>query len=166
MVGPEGRLFVSGSQLGQVTLMKQTVLRTIVAALISLISGSVWGCALPIRQEQETLQDHLVQGAMRERDAAYERLAKAITAYCEAKHATLEARYGCVLDRRLEWLRLRQTHQEEPDGLISTGSSRVNNDGDDQTSSLIKCDRASAHMICMDRHSALAENREKRSGTP
>jgi predicted lipoprotein len=91
--------------------MKQTMLRLITVALMST---AAWGCAVPVPQEQETLPAHLMQIAMQDREAAYEQLAKAMTVYCKAKHATLEARHTCLLERRLEWLHLRQVYTKRP----------------------------------------------------
>ena len=45
--------------------------------------------------------DGLVRDALREREAAYVRVAKAITHYCSVSTDTVDARQACILERRL-----------------------------------------------------------------
>jgi hypothetical protein len=82
--------------------------------VVALMSAAAWGCTVPVQQEHETVPDHLMQIAMQDREAAFEQLAKAMTLYCRAKHATTEARHTCLLERRLEWLHLRQAYAKRP----------------------------------------------------
>jgi hypothetical protein len=60
--------------------------------LASLILG---GCASYTSQEAE------IKEALQEREAAYIRLAKAITSYCSVNTETIDARQACIVERRL-----------------------------------------------------------------
>jgi len=46
-------------------------------------------------------EDVVIRQAVQERDAAYIRLAKAITSYCSVSAETVDARQTCILERRL-----------------------------------------------------------------
>ena len=46
-------------------------------------------------------EETVVRQALQEKDAAYVRLAKAITSYCSASTETLDARQSCIVERRL-----------------------------------------------------------------
>lgn len=59
---------------------------------VSLILG---GCASYNSQDAE------IKEALQAREAAYIRLAKAITSYCSVSTDTLEARQACIVERRL-----------------------------------------------------------------
>lgn len=59
--------------------------------LVSIILG---GCAY-------SSEDAVVRQALQEKDAAYVRLAKAITSYCSVSTETIDARQACILERRL-----------------------------------------------------------------
>jgi hypothetical protein len=74
-----------------------------------LISCILGGCATHSAED-------VVIGALQDRDTAYVRLAKAITAYCSASTETMDARQTCILERRLA--------AEQPQGaqlIIPTG---------------------------------------------
>lgn len=60
--------------------------------LVSLVLG---GCA------SYNSQDAQIKQALQEREAAYIRLAKAITSYCSVSTETIEARQACIMERRL-----------------------------------------------------------------
>jgi hypothetical protein len=60
-----------------------------------LVSCTLGGCA------SHGSENTLVGEALQERDAAYIRLAKAITSYCSASTETVDARQTCMLERRL-----------------------------------------------------------------
>lgn len=60
-----------------------------------LVSGILGGCA------SYSSEDAVVRQALQEKDAAYIRLAKAITSYCSVSTETIDARQACILDRRL-----------------------------------------------------------------
>lgn len=46
-------------------------------------------------------QDAVVTQALQEKEAAYVRLAKAITSYCSVSTQTMDARQSCIVERRL-----------------------------------------------------------------
>jgi hypothetical protein len=58
-----------------------------------LLSCTFGGCA--------SSDDVVLREALQERDAAYIRLAKAITSYCSVSAETMDARHTCILERRL-----------------------------------------------------------------
>ena len=60
-----------------------------------LVSGILGGCA------SYGSEDAVVRQALQEKDAAYVRLAKAITSYCSVSTETIDARQNCILERRL-----------------------------------------------------------------
>jgi hypothetical protein len=59
-----------------------------------LLSCTLGGCALYSSEEV------VIKQAFQERDAAYVRLAKAITSYCSVSTKTVDARDTCILERR------------------------------------------------------------------
>ena len=59
-----------------------------------LVSCILGGCAT------YSSEDAVVRQALQEKDAAYVRLAKAITSYCSLSTETLDARQTCILERR------------------------------------------------------------------
>lgn len=65
------------------------------AAKLLLISSIFGGCA------SYSSEDAVIKEALQEREAAYIRLAKAITSYCSASTETLDARQACIMERRL-----------------------------------------------------------------
>jgi hypothetical protein len=73
----------------------------------SLILG---GCA------SYSSQDAGVKAALQEREDAYIRLAKAITAYCSVSTETLDARHACIVERRLSLLQFQKDRQILPMG--------------------------------------------------
>jgi hypothetical protein len=79
--------------------------------LASLIFG---GCA------SYNLQDAEIKEALQEREAAYLRLAKAITSYCSVSTDTLEARQACIMERRLS-----QSDNDQRILLIEPSTSRL-----------------------------------------
>jgi hypothetical protein len=68
------------------------------AAKLLLASLILGGCASYNLQEAE------IKEALRERNAAYIRLAKAITSYCSVSTETIDARQACIVERRLSQL--------------------------------------------------------------
>lgn len=79
--------------------------------LASLIFG---GCASYNSQDAE------IKEALQEREAAYIRLAKAITSYCSVSTDTLEARQACIMERRLS-----QSDNDQRILLIEPSTSRL-----------------------------------------
>ena len=67
----------------------------ITAAKLLLASLILGGCASHYSQDAE------IKEALQEREAAYIRLAKAITSYCSASTETIDARQACIIERRL-----------------------------------------------------------------
>jgi hypothetical protein len=65
------------------------------AAKLLLASLLLGGCASHNSQEVE------IKEALKEKEAAYIRLAKAITSYCSVSTDTIDARQACILERRL-----------------------------------------------------------------
>ena len=65
------------------------------AATLLLASFILGGCASYNSQEAE------IKEALQEREAAYIRLAKAITSYCSVSTETIDARQACIVKRRL-----------------------------------------------------------------
>ena len=49
-------------------------------------------------------EDVALKEAWQEKEAAYIRLAKAITSYCSVSNETMDARHACILERRLSVL--------------------------------------------------------------
>jgi hypothetical protein len=66
-----------------------------VLGTLLLLSCTLGGCA------SYGSDDVVIREALQERDAAYIRLAKAITTYCSASTETVDARQTCILERRL-----------------------------------------------------------------
>jgi hypothetical protein len=60
-----------------------------------LVSCILGGCA------SYSSEDAGVRQALQEKEAAYIRLAKAITSYCSASTETVDARETCIVERRL-----------------------------------------------------------------
>lgn len=59
-----------------------------------LVSGILGGCT------SYSSEDAVVRQALQDKDAAYIRLAKAITSYCSVRTETIDARQTCILERR------------------------------------------------------------------
>ena len=70
-------------------------MNTQVAGKLLLVSCILGGCA------SHSSEDAAVRQALQEKEAAYMRLAKAITSYCSVSTGTLDARQACILERRL-----------------------------------------------------------------
>ena len=60
-----------------------------------LVSCILGGCA------SFSSEDAVVREALQEKEAAYIRLAKAITSYCSASTETIDARHACIVEQRL-----------------------------------------------------------------
>jgi len=73
-----------------------------------LVSCTLAGCA------SQRSDDVTVGQALLERDAAYVRLAKAITSYCAVSTETIGARQACILERRLS-----SEHSEDTQRIVS-----------------------------------------------
>jgi hypothetical protein len=74
--------------------------RTVAMAIVSMPLLS--GCAAYISD------DAFLTQALQEREAAYTRLAKAITRYCTVTTDTLEARHACISEQHLLLLPIEQ----------------------------------------------------------
>jgi hypothetical protein len=59
-------------------------------------------------------QEAAVEEAWQEKEAAYIRLAKAITSYCSVSTETMDDRQTCILERRLSVLRSESGQQGVP----------------------------------------------------
>ena len=71
------------------------VMTHITAAKLLLVGLILGGCAPHYSQDPE------IKEAWQEREAAYIRLAKAITSYCSVSTETIDARQACIIERRL-----------------------------------------------------------------
>lgn len=116
----------------------------VMVLLLLLFAGSIWGCAASVRD------DALLRDAFQEREAAYARLAQAMTAYCAVRHPSLEARQTCVVDKRLELLHIRQLNEETVARFASdpTSPSRLPDTGEGGTFPRIRCERAGEQTTC------------------
>ncbi len=90
--------------------MSRTILRAI---CLLLVVGSLGGCGASV------LGDASVREAIQEREAAYARLARAISAYCSARTDAHEAWAQCVTEKQLQTRQLYQAGLEG--GLRGTG---------------------------------------------
>jgi hypothetical protein len=64
-------------------------------ATLLVLSGVLGGCT------SYNSENVVIREALQEKEAAYIRLAKAITSYCSVSTDTLDARQTCILERRL-----------------------------------------------------------------
>ena len=71
-----------------------------VAPVLVIVSSLMAGCA------SSQSGDAIVEQAVLEREAAYVRVAKAITHYCSVTHDTLDSRQACILEHRLPLLQI------------------------------------------------------------
>lgn len=78
-------------------MIKQT------AAMLAILSFLTGGCAA------YHSDDAFVREALQEREAAYMRVAKAITHYCSVSTETLDSKQACILERQLSLLQVKQT---------------------------------------------------------
>jgi len=74
-----------------------------------LLSCILGGCA------SYSSEDVVVGQALQERDAAYVRLARAITSYCSVSTETMDARQTCILERRFA-----AEHQADAQRMVPT----------------------------------------------
>ncbi len=82
------------------------------AAMLAILSFLIGGCAA------YQSDDAFVREALQEREAAYVRVAKAITHYCSVSTDTLDSRQACILERRLSLLQV-----EQPQLVLNTPAS-------------------------------------------
>ena len=73
----------------------RTIMNTRSAAILWLASSVFAGCSTYSPQEA------IIAEALQEREAAYVRLAKAITAYCSMSTETINARQACIVEQQL-----------------------------------------------------------------
>lgn len=73
---------------------------TRIAPILAILSSLIGGCAA------SHSDDAVVREALQEREAAYVRVAKAITHYCSVSTDTLDSRQACILERRLSLLQI------------------------------------------------------------
>lgn len=78
------------------------------AAVLAISSFVIVGCAA------YQSDDVLIRKALQEREAAYTRVAKAITHYCSVSTETLDSRQACILERRLSSLQIEQPRSSTP----------------------------------------------------
>ena len=83
--------------------------RTLIMTLL-VLNSTLAGCA------SQSSDDAGMREALRAKDAAYVRLAKAITSYCSVVTDTIDAKEACIFERRLaaEGLDARETLQAVP----------------------------------------------------
>lgn len=109
--------------------------------VLLLFAGSIWGCVASARD------DVSLRDAFQEREAAYAKLANAMTTYCAVRHSSLEVRQTCVVDKRVELLHIRQLN-EEAMGQLPSDPPRSPGRGKGKTFPLIKCERAGGQTTC------------------
>jgi hypothetical protein len=68
--------------------------------ILAVLSSLMGGCA------SYQSDDAIVRDALLEREAAYVRVAKAITHYCSVTTDTLDSKQACILERRLSLLQM------------------------------------------------------------
>ena len=71
-----------------------------IAPVLVILSSLMAGCA------SSPSGDAIVKQAVMEKEAAYVRVAKAITHYCSVTHDTLDSRQACILEHRLPLLQI------------------------------------------------------------
>ena len=71
-----------------------------IAPVLVILSSLMAGCA------SSPSDDAIVKQAVMEKEAAYVRVAKAITHYCSVTHDTLDSRQACILEHRLPLLQI------------------------------------------------------------
>ena len=71
-----------------------------IAPVLVILSSLMAGCA------SSPSDDAIVKQAVMEKEAAYVRVAKAITHYCSITHDTLDSRQACILEHRLPLLQI------------------------------------------------------------
>ncbi len=76
--------------------------------LLVSLGCALGGCA------SHSSEEAVVKQALQEKEAAYIRLAKAITSYCSASTETVDARHSCIVERRLATERPDDTPQIVP----------------------------------------------------
>lgn len=70
--------------------------------IIVMTIGVLLGGCVAVHSEE----DAVVKEAQHQREAAYIRLAKAITRYCAVSTHTVESRDACILEQRLSLLQI------------------------------------------------------------
>ena len=78
------------------------------AATLLVVTCILGGCA------SHNSEDAAIREALQEKQAAYIRLAKAITSYCAVSTDTLDARQACIVERRLAVERPENSQQIVP----------------------------------------------------
>jgi hypothetical protein len=122
------------------------------AVALLLITGPLWGCA------DKGYDDALVREALQEREAAYARLAKAISTYCSARDEFLEARTNCILEKRLDLLRIRQSSEDGSSVHTATAQTAFSEITARSSASLVTCERTRWRTTCQRISPALAED--------
>src|SRR5881397_3893241 len=125
------------------------MLKQVLSAL--LVAGSLWGCSASV---QDTV---LVREAWEERESGYARVARAISTYCAASNESPEARQRCVLERRLELVRLRQGNQDGNSPQFATPQALLTGHGNGNSTLVVRCERARVETTCRRIPVALAE---------
>lgn len=129
-------------------MVKETLVHSLA---MMLIAASLWGCTASARDRAQLLD------ALAQREAAHARLAKAITAYCGARHDSLEARHHCAFEQYLEVQRLEQGNGDSDSIGATEGRLFVRNEGERASLSLVKCERARLQTTCRHMAPLLAE---------
>lgn len=122
------------------------------AVALLLIAGPLWGCA------EKGYHDALVREALQEREAAYTRLAKAITTYCSARNESVETRQNCILEKRLELFRIRESSEDSSSAQTATGQTAFGEITARSSASLAICERMRWRTTCPRISPALAEH--------
>ncbi|WP_447973092.1 hypothetical protein [Nitrospira sp. Kam-Ns4a] len=103
--------------------------------------GLLWGCATSGGPDQ------IVQDALQEREEAYARLARAMSAYCTARYALPEAKQECLIEKQGELAALRRVHERGPVPDRPPAIGLAQGDGALAPSS-VKCERVRRETVC------------------
>jgi hypothetical protein len=122
-------------------------------AILSLLVSSVWGCAVSVHD------DALLRDALQQREAAYTKLANAMTSYCAKKHPSLEARKACMVDKRLELMHIRQLNEETASRFSDASIRLPRLLGTEEGGRFppVRCERAGGRTTCQRLSRAFAE---------
>jgi hypothetical protein len=146
---PGGRFFMDKWCSTRRELRKLTVL--------FLLAWPLLACTASLNPEKVDMTiDPLAAEAFREREIAWARLTRAITTYCSIRHASLEARQSCVLDRQMEAAQLRELRVAH--NLNHIEAHRQSGNGN-RAGSTVKCESAGLRTTCWRTQPALSDLR-------
>ena len=104
----EGRFFMPWRLAQEGTQMTKWRIKKPVVAAFTILASLSGGCAVDHSTQRQVAE------ALQQKDEASIRLAKAITNFCSAHHASPDARQACIVEQRLILL-----PKEEPPASLS-----------------------------------------------